>query len=170
MHYINTKIKTDKVNLHFRSLVSRTSSKLLQKTRVVNSITWVKTVLLYICKSTESLTIEACGIKVLRRSTLEPTIKTLKITFMIVLLYFYFFIFLNKISYYEALLLRIHRSVQSSGFPLCIDKPTFELCWAVSCFFSLYWVNGHLSSLGILISVLVEELGNASLKVKRYCS
>ena len=51
--------------------------------------------------------------KVLRRCTLEPTIKTLKIAFMIVLLYFYFFIFLNKISYYEALLLRIHRSVQS---------------------------------------------------------
>ena len=34
--------------------------------------------------------------KVLRRCTLEPTIKTLKIAFMIVLLYFYFFYFFKQ--------------------------------------------------------------------------
>lgn len=33
VYYINTKIKTDIVNLHFRSVVSRTSSKLLQKNK-----------------------------------------------------------------------------------------------------------------------------------------
>ena len=33
MYNINTKIKTDIVNLHFRSVVSRTSSKLLQKNK-----------------------------------------------------------------------------------------------------------------------------------------
>ena len=133
----------------------------------MNSYNLVKTDVLYICKFTESVTIKACGIKVLLRCTLEHTIKTLKIAFMIVLLYYYFFktrsvLLRSPISTYPCIVRFNLKTFHSAWISLLLNY--------VGLFHAFLVCIGLISfKLGILISVLVEELVKASFLVKGYC-
>ena len=95
MYHINrTKIKTNKVNLHFRRVL-RTFSKLLQKISIVNSDFFslnCLTLYMYANSFVETFTIhQGIGDNGVADARLEHTIKTLKTACMIVFFLMFFF-------------------------------------------------------------------------------